>query len=406
MSDRPSISIITTCKGRLHHLREALPTWLAQDCTGRIEVIVVDYGCPDGTAEWVRSLGNPRVRVIAVRDGVDFFNQPRARNIGAGIAAGDWLAFTDADCLMDPTYLSQAVAEMDSTGAELCCPLARNGALHGTCVITAARHHLLRGYDELFGGYYGTDDRDYYWRHDSRGGERCHLPCELLNPLDHSTEERTRFMASQDVAASIARNGLLGADASRTVNPGHYGLTEARTLVELGRRSRTDKGTVHSYLEVYDRLLRRHRDTASRVLEIGVLDGESLQLWSAYFSRAQIIGVDLAPPDLTGDRVTTIAGDAYAEEMLAVLSGDGDMSYDIIIDDGPHSHHGMQFAIQRLSALLAPGGTLIVEDVLHDDFIPPLFWAMPEHLRRHSYILDRRHLGRSDDRLLVIDLPG
>ncbi len=44
---KPKFSIITTCKGRLEHLKQTLPAMLAQKDS---EVIVVDYSCPHGTA--------------------------------------------------------------------------------------------------------------------------------------------------------------------------------------------------------------------------------------------------------------------------------------------------------------------------------------------------------------------
>ena len=65
------ISVITTCKGRMHHLEEALPTWLAQE-GGNYEIIVVDYGDPDKSADYVEELNDPRVR--AVRHEAEGFN--------------------------------------------------------------------------------------------------------------------------------------------------------------------------------------------------------------------------------------------------------------------------------------------------------------------------------------------
>ena len=60
----PLLSIVTTCKGRLHHLRRSLPRFLAQPNT---EVIVVDYDCPDGTSDVV-AREFPAARVVAVKD--------------------------------------------------------------------------------------------------------------------------------------------------------------------------------------------------------------------------------------------------------------------------------------------------------------------------------------------------
>ena len=55
-SDAPRASIITTCKGRLHHLRRTLPCMLAQGCDFAYEVVVVDFGCPQGTFDFCRGL--------------------------------------------------------------------------------------------------------------------------------------------------------------------------------------------------------------------------------------------------------------------------------------------------------------------------------------------------------------
>jgi len=42
------------------------------------------------------------------------------------------------------------------------------------------------------------------------------------------------------------------------------------SLIDLVDNSRTDKNTIHSYLEIYQELLSRKRDTAKNVLEIGI----------------------------------------------------------------------------------------------------------------------------------------
>ena len=60
-----------------------------------LEIIVVDDGSGDGTAEELRRLGNERVNIIALPK-----NSGRsvARNAGAQMANGDLLVFIDCDC--------------------------------------------------------------------------------------------------------------------------------------------------------------------------------------------------------------------------------------------------------------------------------------------------------------------
>jgi hypothetical protein len=45
------------------------------------------------------------------------------------------------------------------------------------------------------------------------------------------------------------------------------------SLAEIVDNSRTDKNTVHSYLELYQNLLVAKKETAQNVLEIGIGDG-------------------------------------------------------------------------------------------------------------------------------------
>ena len=44
------------------------------------------------------------------------------------------------------------------------------------------------------------------------------------------------------------------------------------SLIELINDSKTDKNTTHSYMELYETLLRKKKDSAQRVLEIGIGD--------------------------------------------------------------------------------------------------------------------------------------
>ena len=54
-----------------------------------------------------------------------------------------------------------------------------------------------------------------------------------------------------------------------------------------------DKGTAHTYINEYSKLLEDYRGGSS-VLEIGVHTGLSLKMWSEYFTDSQIYGIDIS----------------------------------------------------------------------------------------------------------------
>ena len=67
-------------------------------------------------------------------------------------------------------------------------------------------------------------------------------------------------------------------------------------LVELNTDTtyfRTDKNSTHSYLPLYDNLLKPIKDTAINILEIGVRHGGSIKLWLDYFTKGTIYGCDI-----------------------------------------------------------------------------------------------------------------
>ena len=76
-----TIAFVTTCKGRLHHIRQTLPRFLAEKPD---EVIVVDYGCPDMAGDWVEE-NHPAAKVVRVTDDPEFC-AARARNMGGRAA--------------------------------------------------------------------------------------------------------------------------------------------------------------------------------------------------------------------------------------------------------------------------------------------------------------------------------
>jgi glycosyltransferase involved in cell wall biosynthesis len=91
----PTVSIVLPTYNRLPLLREAVDSVLAQTF-GDWELIVVDDGSDDGTAEYLEALAREDPRVVPVPL-PHTANLPRIRNVGIGRARGAWVAFQDSD---------------------------------------------------------------------------------------------------------------------------------------------------------------------------------------------------------------------------------------------------------------------------------------------------------------------
>ncbi|MGD0290250.1 MAG: glycosyltransferase family A protein [Candidatus Binataceae bacterium] len=95
---------------------QAIDSALAQDFDGQ-EIIVVNDGSTDNTAEVLAGYGD-RIRMIhQANAGVS-----SARNAGAAIARGEYLALLDADDVWLPHHLKSSVTALDADrAAVLCC---------------------------------------------------------------------------------------------------------------------------------------------------------------------------------------------------------------------------------------------------------------------------------------------
>jgi glycosyltransferase involved in cell wall biosynthesis len=98
------ISVVVPTRNRRAYLERAIGSVLVQRHRA-LELVVVDDGCTDGTAELLASIVDPRVRVLHTA-GV---GASAARNLGLDAARGEIVTHLDDDNLMDPGWL-RAVA--------------------------------------------------------------------------------------------------------------------------------------------------------------------------------------------------------------------------------------------------------------------------------------------------------
>ena len=65
---------------------------------------------------------------------------------------------------------------------------------------------------------------------------------------------------------------------------------------DLFQQSQKNSGKHKKYFEVYDKIFERFRNKKITFVEVGVLNGGSLEIWKKYFHEdSRIIGIDLNP---------------------------------------------------------------------------------------------------------------
>jgi hypothetical protein len=183
------------------------------------------------------------------------------------------------------------------------------------------------------------------------------------------------------------------------------------SLEQIVDNSRTDKNTTHSYLPLYQQLLVGKKETAKNILEVGILYGGSIKLWSDFFRNATVYGLDIMDINNVWEGIknnekiilyTSI--DAYNNDFFTSHFLNKNIKCDLILDDGPHTLESMIRFIYLYSQILTDDGILIIEDVQSWDWIDILKNQVPDHLKKFIKIYDLRpNKNRYDDIVFTID---
>ncbi|MDT6941787.1 glycosyltransferase [Brucella pseudogrignonensis] len=127
----------------------------------------------------------------------------------------------------------------------------------------------------------------------------------------------------------------------------------------------SDKWTI--YLKKYDHIFTNSRRENVRLLEIGIQNGGSLEIWSRYFAKGEIfVGCDINECcrnlNYIDDRIHVVVGDANSEKTYQSVTALS-KSFDIIIDDGSHKSSDIIKSFSLYFKNIVNGGIYIVEDL-------------------------------------------
>lgn len=120
-----------------------------------------------------------------------------------------------------------------------------------------------------------------------------------------------------------------------------------------------------SYLQNYDRITQYLE--AKNILEIGVQNGGSLEIWNDIYPDAEnIVGVDTNDSCsrlvFDSEIFTLVIADAGKHEIVQYLK-DVSNSFDLIVDDGSHQNLDIVSSLVYLLPMLDSNGFYVIEDI-------------------------------------------
>ena len=105
----PQVSVVIPAYNAMRFLPQTVASVLQQTFTD-FEVLIIDDGSKDGTAQWAAAQTDPRVKLVSRANG----GAAATRNTGVAAARGEYVAFLDADDVWQPTKLAKQVARAEA----------------------------------------------------------------------------------------------------------------------------------------------------------------------------------------------------------------------------------------------------------------------------------------------------
>jgi hypothetical protein len=124
------------------------------------------------------------------------------------------------------------------------------------------------------------------------------------------------------------------------------------------------------YIEIYDMYFSKYRGKEVNILEIGVSQGGSLELWKKYFGeKMHLYGVDINPrcKELEEEQVTIFIGEQEDRNFLKELKNKIP-KIDILIDDGGHTMIQQITTFEEMFSYVKEDGIYLCEDT-HTSYI-------------------------------------
>ncbi len=134
-------------------------------------------------------------------------------------------------------------------------------------------------------------------------------------------------------------------------------------LIDIFKTLEKSSSKWNGYFDVYERHLSKFRNKSPKILDIGILQGGSVEMWLKYFGEGTtVVGLDILEKDYTYDgSVILERGDQGSPEFWdSFLSRHS--NFDIVIDDGGHTMDQQNLTLFKVFPHLNDNGVFAVED--------------------------------------------
>jgi len=133
-------------------------------------------------------------------------------------------------------------------------------------------------------------------------------------------------------------------------------------MEQLGIRHLCDKIIMNKYHIFYEKYFFDFKDKNINILEIGVGDKKSMNMFLEYFPKCKYYGIDISKDNEKSERYEIIKGDQNDINFLNKII-DNTPSFDIIIDDGSHFSKHQLTSFNFLFKKLNKNGIYIIESI-------------------------------------------
>lgn len=160
-------------------------------------------------------------------------------------------------------------------------------------------------------------------------------------------------------------------------------------LVNYFDQKQCDKGSLrHRYDRVYEPVFESYNKSFT-LLEIGIFKGQSFEAIAEYAPSSYLVGIDTfqrVSPDEIGilkhvKWIKQSSLDQPTKEFMSLVPEDG---FDIIIDDGLHTHPAQRLTFENFFPYLKPDGFYFIEDVWP-------FNIMSTNEKQHPWLIERQN---------------